>query len=226
MAFLDDAASAKDELEELHTSGFCSLVIRDEYRAWSVEHLLPLLRSKGETVRSGRTIFSVPLTKLSKEILEAMIPPTLLIILREYLRSPALIAVQQIVAPPRCVDQEIHRDFDLHAGMMLTWVVALNGAPLRTRFDPGSHSEAHKIIFRSSERTAALAQRAKRMVAPGQPSVVYDGFIMHAGGANPMDIPDDQRLFFVFADVSMDASELSYIKENNYVGAKSKHLAL
>lgn len=220
-----DVGESQAMVRGLRTDGFAPLDASPDYIESAKRIVCPFLAGrKHEGVRTGRTILSVSGSTLSKTALRALLPPALVSALHACMTTPALVGIQSIVAPPHSPEQEIHRDIDLHAGLLLTWVLALDGAPLRTRFDAGSHLEEHRIIFRSSDRAASLATRSARMVTPGFSSVLYDGFIMHAGGANPTSTPDDQRLFFVFVDASMDAVDLAHAKESNYFRANTKHL--
>lgn len=204
--------------------GWCDPSLSADFVRFCNAELRPALAERRENVRDERKLSNVKLSAcLRSKCLELVSAEGVLSdLLSKSLIKPALIAVQSIVAPPLSVAQELHRDTDRGSGNLVTLVVSCNGAPLRTRIQPRSHLEEHRILYRSSERAADLAVRERATLAPGSTSLLYDGALYHGGGANPSTEPDDARLFFLFVDASKEPDLIEEIAEANYVPPRSR----
>jgi hypothetical protein len=209
---------------EIAGEGWCDPNISDSFIQFCNEQLRPALSHRCASVRNNRKISNIKLSPaLRSKCLAALANESgLAELLASVLGSPGLLAIQSIVAPPRSGAQELHRDTDRGSGCLQTLVVSCNGQPLRTRLQPRSHCEEHRIIYRSAERLADLALREASVIVPGRKALLYDGAIYHGGGANLSDDPDDARLFFVFVDINKDAELLREIADANYISSSTK----
>lgn len=214
------AADEKDPtLTALIGSGFASPPMSDAFYSCAAQ-LAASTGARSEVVRNGRSVHNIVLSAaLVRTLMNAVYAePALVAALRGSLAEPALLGAQVIVAPPRCGAQELHRDTDAGARVLIQLAVSVSGRALRTRVHPRSQLEEHVTICRSAARAAALHAREAHALQPGGRALLYDGFLFHGGGDNDRDEPDP-RLFIVFVDGAAPKETLSDIADANYFSA-------
>lgn len=171
--------------DSLAVRGFAELpdvVLAGAARAWWESQLA---RQRGgarwDAYRGGRRALSVNVDSIPGHAWCALIRPDVLEALQWYLgtRDVRVRDVEVIAVQPRSGAQELHRDHPCGSRTSLALAVSLGAQPLRTLVVAGSHERVTE---------AAPAEVTSK-------TLLFDGALMHGGGAWDGALEDDERIF-------------------------------
>lgn len=158
----------------------------------------------------------------NQHILNHIVTDELRNILTSIMERPAIQMIQKIITKTGQPEQEVHRDHDLGKNKLLTLVFTLDQTPVSTLFQPGSHNEEHKVIYRNEHFEADRKERRARMTKSPNSAVLFDAFIMHAGAETYG--PDYNRVFVSFIDLNLPNEEIEQLNQISFCKKNVKYL--
>ena len=150
-------------------------------RWWKTQKNNSITRKKRDSLKGGRISYNLDVAKTPISLWTQLINSRLREIICKYFQSTHLICnAEIIVCPPFCSEQQIHRDHTMGPRKIVTLVLAFDNSLVRTKFRQGSHLST---IIPTDLTTFQVN------------TVMFDGFIEHAGSSNISSEPEDDRLF-------------------------------